>query len=94
MRKSPGGVFLCRRNRPGCGNRIRAKYATKSGVQIAGMIFQTGSGNRADYHIKRILQAGIFMEKLIPGLTKKQYEKEQNALKIIPNSLHSAETKN
>lgn len=35
------------------------------------------------------------MEKLIPGLTKKQYEKkEQNALKIIPDSLHSAETKN
>ncbi|MFR8222430.1 MAG: DUF6783 domain-containing protein [Blautia faecis] len=42
-------------------NRIRAKYATKSGCRLR-MIFQTGSGNRADYHIKRILQAGIFME--------------------------------
>jgi len=32
--------------------------------------------------------AGFFMEKLIPWI------KEQNALKIIPDSLHSAETKN
>ena len=27
----------------GYGNRIRAKYTAKWGVQIAGMIFQTGS---------------------------------------------------
>jgi len=66
MRKSSGGVFLCRRNRPSYGNRIRAKYVAKLGVQTAGMIFQTGSGNRADCHIKRILQAGVFIEQLIP----------------------------
>ena len=29
----------------GYGNRIRAKYTAKWGVQIAGMIFQTGSSN-------------------------------------------------
>ena len=28
----------------GYGNRIRVKYTAKWGVQIAGMIFQTGSG--------------------------------------------------
>ena len=27
------------------GNRIRVKYTAKWGVQIAGMIFQTGSSN-------------------------------------------------
>ncbi|MFR6580632.1 MAG: DUF6783 domain-containing protein [Ruminococcus sp.] len=27
----------------GCGNRIQTKYTAKWGVQIAGMIFQTGS---------------------------------------------------
>lgn len=42
------------------------KNVAKLGVQTAGMIFQTGSGNRADCHIKRILQAGIFIEQLIP----------------------------
>ena len=30
----------------GYGNRIRAKYTAKWGVQIAGMIFQTGSKAR------------------------------------------------
>ena len=37
----------------GCNSRIRAKYTAKWGVQIAGMIFQTGSGIRVmvtDYH--------------------------------------------
>ncbi|WP_408611498.1 DUF6783 domain-containing protein [Blautia faecis] len=29
----------------GYGNRIRAKYTAKWGVQIAGMLFQTGSSN-------------------------------------------------
>ncbi|MEF2747826.1 MULTISPECIES: DUF6783 domain-containing protein [Blautia] len=29
----------------GYGNRIRVKYTAKWGVQIAGMIFQTGSSN-------------------------------------------------
>ena len=31
----------------GYGNRIRAKYTAKWGVQIAGMIFQTGSNSAA-----------------------------------------------
>ena len=42
-------VTICGRFRPdegavaGYGNRIRVKYTAKWGVQIAGMIFQTGS---------------------------------------------------
>ena len=32
----------------GYGNRIRAKYTAKWGVQIAGMIFQTGSRHRVN----------------------------------------------
>ncbi|WP_334298030.1 DUF6783 domain-containing protein [Blautia faecis] len=41
---------MCGRFRPdegaaaGYGNRIQVKYTTKWGVQIVGMIFQTGSG--------------------------------------------------
>ena len=44
-------VTICGRFRPdegavaGYGNRIRVKYTAKWGVQIAGMIFQTRSGN-------------------------------------------------
>ena len=43
-------VTICGRFRPdegaaaGYGNRIQVKYTTKWGVQIVGMIFQTGSG--------------------------------------------------
>ena len=33
----------------GYGNRIRAKYTAKWGVQIAGMIFQTGSSNNVRF---------------------------------------------
>ena len=33
----------------GYGNRIRAKYTAKWGVQIAGMIFQTGSRDVGSY---------------------------------------------
>ena len=42
-------VTICGRSCPeegavaGYGNRIRAKYTAKWGVQIAGMLFQTGS---------------------------------------------------
>ena len=32
----------------GYGNRIRVKYTAKWGVQIAGMIFQTGSRHRVN----------------------------------------------
>ena len=45
----------------GYGNRIRAKYTAKWGVQIAGMIFQTGSRshqgteNQSPRRITRIL---------------------------------------
>ena len=35
----------------GYGNRIRAKYTTKWGVQIAGMIFQTGSRIQASEYV-------------------------------------------
>ncbi|WP_342981621.1 DUF6783 domain-containing protein [Ruminococcus sp. 2227st1_E6_2227SCRN_220401] len=34
----------------GYGNRIRAKYTAKWGVQIAGMIFQTGSNSAVSSH--------------------------------------------
>ncbi|WP_442973761.1 DUF6783 domain-containing protein [Ruminococcus sp. 1001136sp1] len=43
-------VTICGRFHPdegaaaGYGNRIRVKYTAKWGVQIAGTIFQTGSG--------------------------------------------------
>ena len=35
----------------GYGNRIRAKYTAKWGVQIAGMIFQTGSRIQASEYV-------------------------------------------
>ena len=50
-------VTICGRFRPdegavaGYGNRIRAKYTAKWGVQIAGMIFQTGSRHRVNSKI-------------------------------------------
>ena len=39
----------------GYGNRIRAKSPAKWGVQIAGMIFQTGSDRGADTGNRKIL---------------------------------------
>ena len=41
----------------GYGNRIRAKSPAKWGVQIAGMIFQTGSRN-AERHLQNLLGQG------------------------------------
>ena len=34
----------------GYGNRIRVKYTAKQGVQIVGMIFQTGSNQTKEYN--------------------------------------------
>ncbi len=51
---------ICERFRPdegavaGYGNRIRVKYTAKWGVQIAGMIFQTGSRMRFFHKKNRI----------------------------------------
>ena len=50
-------VTICGRFRPdegavaGYGNRIRVKYTAKWGVQIAGMIFQTGSSSSKVYFL-------------------------------------------
>ena len=50
-------ITICGRFRPdegavaGYGNRIRAKYTAKWGVQIAGMIFQTGSRIQASEYV-------------------------------------------
>ena len=61
----------------GYGNRIRAKYTAKWGVQIAGMIFQTRSGtlrlldlcNRIHRQV-----SGIFSSKTMYQIQKKPAE--------------------
>ncbi|WP_455504449.1 DUF6783 domain-containing protein [Blautia sp.] len=63
-------VTICGRFRPdegavaGYGNRIRVKYTAKWGVQIAGMIFQTGSGIQLKYTVKWGMQ--IYFPPIIP----------------------------
>ena len=42
----------------GYGNRIRAKYTAKWGVQIAGMIFQTGSSTSFSKNILTYILSG------------------------------------
>ena len=60
MKKTFGKMYvtICGRFCPdegavaGYGNRIRAKYTAKWGVQIAGMIFQTRSNTYSNLQLK------------------------------------------
>ena len=46
----------------GYGNRIRAKYTAKWGVQIAGMIFQTGS------NVLMLIHAAYFTDQALEDM--------------------------
>ena len=76
-------VIICGRFCPdegavaGYGNRIRAKYTAKWGVQIAGMIFQTGSNVLMLTHAAYFTDGfGIYPAKMPPYETAFVFMKE------------------